>query len=98
MPERSGPDEDADAERNFCAAIDKVSDVFGRQKRAASTADEHRGYMRLIAGWLVRRGHGSYVECITNESGRLVEVRARLGLATLFRDFSHLSLSFNSRS
>ena len=24
VPERSGPDEDADAERNFCAAIDKV--------------------------------------------------------------------------
>ena len=77
VPERSGPDEDVDAERNFCAAIDKVSDVFWRQKRAASTADEHRGYMRLIDGWLVRRGHGSYVECITNESGRLVEVRTR---------------------
>ena len=26
VSERSGPDEDADAERNFCAAIDKVSD------------------------------------------------------------------------
>ena len=32
VPERSGPDEDADAERNFCAVIDQVSDVFGRQK------------------------------------------------------------------
>ena len=31
VPERSGPDEDADAERNFYAAIDEVSDVFGRQ-------------------------------------------------------------------
>ena len=39
--------------------------------------EDRNSYMRLIDGWLVRRGHGSYVECITNESGRLVEVRAR---------------------
>ena len=46
VPERSGPD--ADTERNFCAAIDKVSNVFGRQKRATTTADEHRGFTTSV--------------------------------------------------
>ena len=46
-------DEAADAA--YCAAIDKVSDVFGKQKRSQTTADEHKMYTRMIDSWLVRQ-------------------------------------------
>ena len=61
VPERSGPD--ADAERNFCAAmIDKVSNVFlgvksVRRRRLMSIEDTCG---RLTAGWCgVAMGHTS---------------------------------------
>ena len=34
-------DEDA-ADKDYCKAMDKVSSIFGRQKRSNSTAAEHR--------------------------------------------------------
>ena len=70
---RSGADEgDEAADAAYCAAIDKVSRVFGKQKRAQSTADEHKMYMRLLDGWFVREGFGSYVEAVIvdEETGR----------------------------
>jgi hypothetical protein len=58
LPERAPgareDDEDADAE--YCAAISKVSDVFGKSNRSQTTADEHKAYTRMIDGWLVRKG------------------------------------------
>ena len=74
---RSGADEgDEAADAAYCAAIDKVSRVFGKQRRAQSTADEHKMYMRLLDGWFVREGFGSYVEAVIVD-GRCIEVRAR---------------------
>ena len=29
-----------------------VSNVFGKQRRSNTTADEHKMYMRIFAGWL----------------------------------------------
>ena len=34
-------------------------------------------YMRLIDGWLVREGFGSYVEAIVGENGQLIDVVPR---------------------
>ena len=64
LPERrkdNGVDAAA-ADKEYCDAIDKVAAVFGQQKRANSTADEHKRYIRVLDGWLVRKGFGSYVE------------------------------------
>ena len=69
--------QDATLDQEYCDAIDKVSAVFGRQKRSNSTADEHRMYIRMLDGWLVRKGFGSYVEAIFDKHGLLVEVRPR---------------------
>ena len=41
-----GVGENADAE--FRAAIGKVAAVFGRQRRAQTTADEHKEYTRKV--------------------------------------------------
>ena len=30
-----------------------VSNVFGKQRRSNTTADEHKMYMRIFDGWLV---------------------------------------------
>ena len=48
--------DDSVLDKEYCDAIDKVSAVFGRQKRANTTAAEHRMYIRTIDGWLVRKG------------------------------------------
>ena len=40
--------QDATLDQEYCDAIDKVSAVFGRQKRYNSTADEHRMYIRML--------------------------------------------------
>ena len=75
---RQGSDVDADeADKEYCAAIDKVSTVFGRQKRANSTAAEHKMYIRLIDGWLVRKSFGSYVTTVVDRHGQLVDVHPR---------------------
>ena len=34
-------------------------------------------YMRMIDGWLVRKGFGSYIEAEVDKHGQLVEVRPR---------------------
>ena len=72
MPRCRGADESRDhaqgggdaaaADKEYCNAINKISSVFGKQKRSNSTAAEHRMYMRMIDGWLVRKCFGSYVE------------------------------------
>ena len=69
--------DDATADKEYCNAIDKVSSVFGAQKRSNSTAAEHRMYVRILDGWLVRKGFGSYIEAEVDKHGQLVEVRAR---------------------
>ena len=66
-----GADEDA-ADKEYCVAMDKVSSIFGRQKRSNSTAAEHRMYIRIMDGWLVRKGFGSYVEAEFDKFGELV--------------------------
>ena len=77
VPERSKVLDDATADAEYCKSIDKVSAIFGRQKRANSTAAEHRSYMRLLDGWLVRKGFGSYVESEVDQFGQLVAVHPR---------------------
>ena len=67
----------AAADKEYCDAIDKVAAVFGQQKRANSTADEHKRYIRTIDGWLVRKGFGSFVEAEVDKHGQLVAVHAR---------------------
>ena len=47
------------------------------QKRANSTADEHKRYIRTIDGWLVRKGFGSFVEAEVDKHCQLVAVHAR---------------------
>ena len=46
---------EAEADEIYCAAIDKVTSVFGKQKRSQTTADEHKSYVRMFDGWLVRQ-------------------------------------------
>ena len=80
VPSKNVSVDDSRAEKDFCAAIDKISGVFGRQRRAESTAAEHKMYMRLFDGWLVRRGHGTFVNVDVDEHGafggaRLCELR-----------------------
>ena len=83
VPQRRSSSRGADeaaalvVDKKYCDAIDQVSAVFGRQKRSNSTAAEHKMYMRIIDGWLVRKGFGSYVEAEVDKHGVLVEVRAR---------------------
>lgn len=72
----------AAAEKAYCDAIDKVSGVFGRQRRSVSTAYEHKQYMRLFEGWLVRKNHGSYVSIVLDEHGMLAEVHAKRSAET----------------
>ena len=67
----------AAAEKAYCDAIDKVSGVFSRQRRSVSTAQEHKQYMRLFEGYLVRKNHGSYVSIVLDEHGMLAEVHAK---------------------
>ena len=69
--------DDAAADKDYCDAIDKVSSVFGAQKRSNSTAAEHKMYVRMIDGWLVRKGFGSYVESEVDKYGQLVAVHPR---------------------
>ena len=67
-------DEAAD-DATYCKAINKVSSVFGKQKRSNSTAAEHNNmYMCMMDGWLVRKGFGSYVEAEIDKFGQLVDV------------------------
>ena len=50
LPERmpgAGPDDHA-ADDAYCKAIQRVSNVFGKQRRGQSTADEHKMYVRLF--------------------------------------------------
>ena len=79
LPERRKDDglDAAAADKEYCDAIDKVAAVFGQQKRANSTADEHKRYIRTIDGWLVRKGFGSFVEAEVDKHGQLVAVHAR---------------------
>jgi hypothetical protein len=84
VPQRRQGGRGADADEldaEYCVAIDKVASVFGRQKRANSTADEHRAYIRIFDGWLVRKGFGSFVEVEVNGHGRLVAVCPRRSAA-----------------
>ena len=67
--------EDA-ADDAYCKAIATVTKTFGMNNRGQSTADEHAMYARLLDGWLVRQGFGSYVEAEVVD-GRCVAVRAR---------------------
>ena len=69
--------DEAEADEDYCTAIDKVSSVFGRQRHANSTAAEHKMYIRMIDGWLVRKGFGSYVEAVFDDHGQLVDVNPR---------------------
>ena len=80
MPRRrrdQGGGDAAAADKEYCNAINKISSVFGKQKRSNTTAAEHRMYMRMIDGWLVRKGFGSYVEADVNKHGELVAVHPR---------------------
>ena len=78
LPKRAdAPEGDERAEAEYCAAVQKLSRVFGKQRRSNSTADEHKMYMRIIDGWLVRQGFGSYVEAEIDEYGRLVALHPR---------------------
>jgi len=77
---RRGTTPDADAA--YCAAVDQCAKVFGRQRRSQSTAAEHKMYMRLFDGWLVRSGFGSYIELDLDKHGMLVAVRARRSAVT----------------
>ena len=59
LPKRAdAPEGDEQAEEAYCAAVRIVSDVFGKQRRSNTTADEHKMYMRIFDGWLVREGFG----------------------------------------
>ena len=49
---RGAPTCDEAADAQYCEAIDRVSAVFGNQRRSQTTADEHKMYMRIIDGWL----------------------------------------------
>ena len=75
---RTTQGDEAAADEEYCHAIRQVAGVFGQQKRAQSTADEHKMYIRLLDGWLVREGFGSYVTVVLDGSGQVVSVRARL--------------------
>lgn len=50
LPQRAAGalSDDAEADAEYCKAIDKVSAVFGKQKRAQTTADEHKMYARIF--------------------------------------------------
>ena len=58
VPQRKKGVDDVTADKEHCESIDKCASVFGRQKRSNSTAAEHKMYMRVIDGWLVRKGFG----------------------------------------
>lgn len=73
---KSTSEDDDAADKEYCAAIDKVSAVFGKQLRAQTTADEHMMYTRIFDAWLMREGFGSYFE-VDLEHGRCIAVRAR---------------------
>ena len=80
LPERTpgAHEDDEDADADYCAAISKVSDVFGKSNRSQTTADEHKAYTRIIDGWLVRKGFGSYFEAVlSDEDGRCLAVKLR---------------------
>ena len=71
MPRRAAaPVGDEEATSEYCrSAINKVSAVFGAQRRANTTADEHRMYTRMFEGWLVAEGFGSYFVVEHDEDG-----------------------------
>jgi hypothetical protein len=79
LPERrtGAHEDDEEADAAYCAAIAKVSDVFGKINRSQTTADEHKMYTRIIDGWLVRKGFGSYFEAVLGDDGRCIAVRPR---------------------
>ena len=72
LPRRREDAESGDvaAEEEYCSAVAKVASVFGRQRRAVSTAAEHVMYMRMFDGWLVENKHGSFVEVVSASGGR----------------------------
>ena len=48
LPKRAdAPEGDEKAEAEYCEAVQKLSRVFGKQRRSNSTADEHKMYMRI---------------------------------------------------
>jgi hypothetical protein len=53
-----------------------VSDIFGKCNRSQTTADEHKAYTRIIDGWLVCKGFGSFFEAVlSDEDGRCIAVK-----------------------
>ena len=75
---RRGSGRDAGAlDDEYCAAVESCAAVFSRNKRSETTAAEHKSYMRLFDGWLVRSGFGSYVSVELDKHGVLVAVCAR---------------------
>ena len=79
LPERApgaSPNDEA-ADAAYCKSIQRVSNVFGKQRRSQTTADEHKMYGRLFDGWLVRKGFGSYFEAIVGDDGRCTAVKLR---------------------
>ena len=65
---------DPDAVAEYSAAVDKVSAVFGAQRRATTTAAEHRMYTRMFEGWLVASNFGSYFEVLYGDDGVVNDV------------------------
>ena len=68
------PPGDPDAVAEYAAAIDKVSSVFGAQKRACTTAAEHRMYTRMFEAWLVASNFGSYFKVEHGVDGVVTDV------------------------
>ena len=50
------------ADDEYCQAVARVANAFGRQRRSVTTAAEHVMYMRMFDGWLVENKQGSFVE------------------------------------
>jgi len=73
-----GEAEDEEATEVFCAAVRKAANVFGKSRRAQSTADEHLRYIVSIDKYLVRMGHGSFVTITsTSDDGVVLKVEPR---------------------
>ena len=82
LPRRGSGRDAAALDDEYCAAVESCAAVFGRNKRSETTAAEHKMYMRLFDGWLVRSGFGSYVTVKLDEHGVLVAVSARRSAET----------------
>ena len=57
----------------------QVTSGFGNQRRSQTTADEHKAYVRMFDGWLVRQGFGSYFEVDVAEGWRVHRVPVDCG-------------------